>query len=269
MNTETSLVTIPVDYQEDRITVLGRDLHKALEIGTPYTTWFKRMCEYGFTEGDDYIKFLTFSEEMESGAGRHPENHQMTLDMAKEIAMLQRTSQGRQIRRYFIELEKKYLKQQTTQLVQPIQVNSTSPMVQAVSDAGQLSQMLNQYFGLSSGLARVHALNMIEKEQSIDLQDIKLLLPPVSDNEVTTLNPTQIASRLSAKTGSTYTSRIVNIILSEMGFQDKVDKEWKLTEDGKQYGAMWTYEKNGHSGLQLRWNESVVEAIIAHLKKSN
>ena len=45
---------IKVNYESDRPTILGRDLHAALEVVTPYDKWFPRMSEYGFTEGDDY-----------------------------------------------------------------------------------------------------------------------------------------------------------------------------------------------------------------------
>jgi anti-repressor protein len=92
---------IPIKYNNDRQTVTGRNLHEFLEVESNYTTWFKRMTEYGFTEGTD---FIPFSEE--SNGGRPSDNHQLTIEMAKEICMLQRTDKGKQARQYFIELEK-------------------------------------------------------------------------------------------------------------------------------------------------------------------
>jgi phage anti-repressor protein len=83
--------------------VSGRELHIALKIDSNYTTWFKRMAEYGFIEGIDFIPFLE-----ESTGGRPSEDHQLTIDMAKEIAMLQRSEEGKALRIYFIELEKKW-----------------------------------------------------------------------------------------------------------------------------------------------------------------
>lgn len=44
-----------VNYENDRPTVSGRALHEALEVNSNYTTWFKRMCEYGFTEDVDFM----------------------------------------------------------------------------------------------------------------------------------------------------------------------------------------------------------------------
>jgi len=95
---------IKVSEVNNRPTVLGRDLHTFLEVETPYTMWFKRMCEYGFEDGKDFITFL-----LETNIGRPETNHQLTLDMAKELSMIQRTDKGKQARQYFIECEKQLL----------------------------------------------------------------------------------------------------------------------------------------------------------------
>lgn len=81
-------------------TVSGRELHEALEIETPYHKWFPRMCEYGFTENEDFWTNLS-----ESTGGRPSTDHQLTIPMAKEICMLQRNDKGKQFRQYFIRVE--------------------------------------------------------------------------------------------------------------------------------------------------------------------
>lgn len=81
-------------------TVLGRDLHDALEVKSKYADWFKNMCAYGFTENADYT---TFSKNLENG-GRMLD-HYLTIPMAKEICMLQRTEKGKECRQYFIKVE--------------------------------------------------------------------------------------------------------------------------------------------------------------------
>lgn len=86
-------------------TVSGRELWEALEIGTRYNDWFSRMLEYGFIEGEDFYSILSKTSEQ---GGRPSTDHQLTLDMAKEICMIQRTPQGRKFRKYFIEVEKEY-----------------------------------------------------------------------------------------------------------------------------------------------------------------
>lgn len=78
----------------------GRNLHERLNVETEYRHWFPRMCEYGFAEGVDFRSKMT-----ESTGGRPAANHALTLSMAKEICMLQRTEQGQAVRRYLIEVE--------------------------------------------------------------------------------------------------------------------------------------------------------------------
>ena len=93
---------IKIDYtNSDRPTVLGRDLHAMLEIETRYNDWFPRMCEYGFEEGKDFYSFLSKNPE----GGRPKQEHQLTIAMAKELCMLQRTEKGKQCRQYFIQVE--------------------------------------------------------------------------------------------------------------------------------------------------------------------
>lgn len=92
--------------------VSGRDLHEFLEVQTKYTDWFKRMVDYGFTENVDFVVFLkNENDETAFGGVRKIKDHALTLDMAKEISMIQRTEKGKQARQYFIEVEKAYKEQ--------------------------------------------------------------------------------------------------------------------------------------------------------------
>ncbi|WP_434793875.1 hypothetical protein TPDSL_03270 [Terrisporobacter petrolearius] len=95
---------IRISFDSDRPTVSGRELHAALEIGSNYTTWFSRMCDYGFVEGIDYISCFP-NLESESHGGQNKIDHQLTIDMAKQICMIQRTETGRKFRQYFIKVE--------------------------------------------------------------------------------------------------------------------------------------------------------------------
>ena len=96
---------IKVDYQNDRPTVLARDLHEFLEVQTPYHKWFPRMCEYGFAEGHDYLVTDIFVHNP-AGGPQSQKDAQLTIDMAKEICMLQRNERGKQARQYFLQLER-------------------------------------------------------------------------------------------------------------------------------------------------------------------
>lgn len=85
-------------------TVSGRDLHSFLEVKTPYRSWFPRMCEYGFESGVDYTPY-NFVHPLNN---QETQDHFLKIDMAKEIAMLQRSEKGKEVRKYFIEVEKRY-----------------------------------------------------------------------------------------------------------------------------------------------------------------
>lgn len=92
-----------VNYDSDRITLSARELHEFLEVKSKYADWFKNMSAYGFEENIDY---RTISKNLENGGRK--KDHEITLDMAKEIAMIQRSEKGKQIRQYFLELERKW-----------------------------------------------------------------------------------------------------------------------------------------------------------------
>ena len=96
------LIEIKVNENQEPI-VSGRMLHEFLEVKTQYKDWFPRMVEYGFIEDLDFSSILS-----ESTGGRPKQDHAIKLDMAKEIAMIQRTDKGKQARQYFIQVEKDY-----------------------------------------------------------------------------------------------------------------------------------------------------------------
>lgn len=96
------LIKIEINENQEPI-VNGRELHKALGVKTAYKDWFPRMVEYGFNEGQDFCSILS-----ESTGGRPETNHAIKLDMAKEIAMLQRNESGKKVRQYFIQVEKDF-----------------------------------------------------------------------------------------------------------------------------------------------------------------
>ena len=96
------LINVTLNDRHEPV-VSGRQLHEALEVKTPYDKWFPRMTEYGFTENEDFSTFLS-----QSTGGRRATDHVIRLDMAKEIAMIQRTDKGKEVRQYFIQVEKDF-----------------------------------------------------------------------------------------------------------------------------------------------------------------
>lgn len=107
---------IKINYDTEQPTVSARDLHNGLKIRSKFTTWFDRMAEYGFKEGTDF--FTKWSDSKNGNAVNFEKSSQymsskgyvmeadITVDMAKQICMIQRTPQGKQYRQYFLDLEK-------------------------------------------------------------------------------------------------------------------------------------------------------------------
>jgi len=106
--TFSELVPIESTFHDGEIMqwVNARDLHAFLEVKTRFNGWITtRIEEYGFLENQDFMSFAENS--VKPQGGRPSKEYSLTLDMAKELAMVERNSKGRQIRRYFIECEKK------------------------------------------------------------------------------------------------------------------------------------------------------------------
>ena len=99
---------IKIIEREGRQLVSGRELHEFLEIGTKYKDWFRRMVEYGFEEEIDFIRV---AQKRATNNLKNPVttviDHAISIDMAKEISMIQRTEKGKEARQYFINCEKK------------------------------------------------------------------------------------------------------------------------------------------------------------------
>ncbi|EFC7279114.1 phage antirepressor Ant, partial [Escherichia coli] len=93
---------------ETTLLVNARDLHSFLGVGRMFAHWVKeRIAEYGFVESLDYILICQNGQTKGRGGDRRSKDYHLTLDTAKELAMVERNEKGRQIRRYFIECEKK------------------------------------------------------------------------------------------------------------------------------------------------------------------
>ena len=91
----------------ERITVSARYLYEFLEATERFNSWFDRMKQYGLTEGEDFnpLKSLRVQTEGNREVQREVDDYQLTIDTAKQIAMLQRNEKGTQARKYFIQVE--------------------------------------------------------------------------------------------------------------------------------------------------------------------
>lgn len=86
----------------------ARDLHRFLGVGKMFAHWIKeRIAEYEFVENQDYILLANIGKQTSGRGGHNRKDYHLTLDTAKELAMVERNDKGRQVRRYFIDCEKR------------------------------------------------------------------------------------------------------------------------------------------------------------------
>lgn len=128
----------------------------------------------------------------------------------------------------------------------------------AVRDIRSTAAELQKLFGVKSGIALAKATNMIERAYGVEMPEVKELIPP-AEHDTGFLNATQIGARLGVN------ARRANELLQLAGLQVRFNGTWRLTSKGKEHGEEMPYERNGHSGYQIRWNDSVV-SVLAECK---
>ena len=170
--------------------VSGRELHEFLEVTTPYTQWFDRMKEYGFTENVDFIGLSQKSEKPQGG--RPTIDHAMKLDMAKEISMIQRTEKGKQARQYFIEVEKEYKEVQkklpsTREAIQQLLLQGVEEVNQRVDDMEERLSNVEENAKLDTGDYNVISKRVkkrvyeVARAYGLNVKQSKLLSPLFKD----------------------------------------------------------------------------------------
>ncbi len=133
----------------------------------------------------------------------------------------------------------------------------------AIDEVGLVTQKIRDVFGVENGIALAKATSMVEQFYNLKLDHLKELLPP-AEHDVGFLNATQIG-----KLVGDINSRNVNQILVRLGLQEKIDGIYHLTDLGKNFAELIPFEKNGHSGYQIRWNTSVLELVRKDLENAS
>lgn len=205
----------------------GRTLHQMLGVKTKYADWFARCCEYGFEENRDF-----FSKMRKSTGGRPIIDHELTIDMAKELCMLQRTEGGRQIRKYLIEVEKAWNTPEAV-MARALAISKKS-----------IAELQRQCSAL--------ILDCSIKDQLIAEMQPKATYHDLVLKSKDPISITKIAKDygISAKK--------MNALLHELGVQFKQSGTWLLYQKyaDKGYTKSQTWENNGHTGLHTYWTQA-------------
>lgn len=162
------LINVTLNDNQEPV-VSGRQLHEALGVNSRYTTWFDRMKEYGFTEGQDFLPNLG-----KSTGGRQATDHIIKLDMAKEIAMIQRTERGKQVRQYFIQVEKDFNSPEKIMARALLMADQKVHKLEAQIEADRPKVLFADAVSASKSSCLIGELAKILKQNGIDIGQNKL-----------------------------------------------------------------------------------------------
>lgn len=238
---------LKVNYDTDQPTVSARDLHEKLNIGTQYTKWFERMKEYGFSENED---FKAISQKRLTAQGNETTymDHEISIDMAKQICMIQRSPEGKMIRQYFIDLEKAWNT--------PEQI-----MARALKMANQSIDSLKERCAFLGG-------------QVVEQQKVISELQPKANYVDTILQSKSLVLTTQIAKDYGMSARKFNRILNELKIQYKVGDQWVLYSKYQSNGYVHSrtiniIRSNGmpDTKMQTEWTQKGRLFLYDELKK--
>lgn len=165
------LINITLNDNQEPV-VSGRQLHEALEVKTEYKKWFSRMTEYGFNENEDFLKVT--QKCLTSSTGQNTTDHIIKLDMAKEIAMIQRTERGKQVRQYFIQVEKDFNSPEKIMARALLMADQKVHKLEAQIEADRPKVLFADAVSASKSSCLIGELAKILKQNGIDIGQNKL-----------------------------------------------------------------------------------------------
>lgn len=239
---------LKVNYDTDQPTVSARDLHEKLNIGTQYTKWFERMKEYGFSENED---FKAISQKRLTAQGNETTymDHEISIDMAKQICMIQRSPEGKMIRQYFIDLEKAWNT--------PEQI-----MSRALKMANQSIDSLKERCAFLGG-------------QVVEQQKVISELQPKANYVDTILQSKSLVLTTQIAKDYGMSARKFNRILNELKIQYKVGDQWVLYSKYQSNGYVHSRtinitRSNGmpDTKMQTEWTQKGRLFLYDELKKA-
>ena len=153
--------------------VSARDLHKGLEVKSKYNDWLKRMLDYGFSEG---IDFVAIAQKKVTAQGNQTEfiEHVFNLDSAKEIAMIQRNDKGKEVRKYFIQVEKDFNSPEKIMARALLMADKKVHKLEAQIEADRPKVLFADAVSASKSSCLIGELAEILKQNGIDIGQNKL-----------------------------------------------------------------------------------------------
>jgi phage anti-repressor protein len=229
-------------------TVNARELHAFLESRQQFADWIKaRVEQYGFVEGLDFTvhKFM-------NGRASLTDYH-LSLDMAKELAMVERTEKGKQARQYFIECERA-AKSQALPAAAPLVDNAMHALKLA-----PLAMKAARAFGLDKNVAAISANQYVCAVTGQNLlKEFGATHLPAERQDTQWFTPTELSA------DAKVSARKLNEALATAGLQERRGKAWELTAAGHAYARLFDTGKRHNSGVlvqQIKWSPSVLTEL--------
>ena len=225
----------------------ARDLHKFLEVETRLNDWIvRRIEEYGFFEDKDFYSFFSKTPE----GGRPSKEYVVTLDMGKELAMVERNEKGKQARQYFLECERR-AKSLAAGGIPP----STLRALKLVPMVARAARAL----GLDKNAAALSANQAVAKLTGANvLQLLGRTHLEAENQEALFLTPTELGERMGVS------ARKFNMLLAEAGLQAKQSGHWKPMKPADGLFRIFDTSKRQGNGVmvqQVKWSADVLPLV--------
>lgn len=164
----------------ETLTVNARDLHQFLGLRSQFGNWMQtRIKQYGFTAGVDFAS-LNKKIKRANGGGTTAVEYTLTLDMGKELAMVERNDKGREVRRYFIDCEKRLL---AGRAAAPAALPEfTVPLTDYLTQAEEVGELRDQVADLEAEVLGLYRSKtpvrrvMVETVEKVPVAAIELML---------------------------------------------------------------------------------------------
>ena len=245
---------INVKNEDGKLLVSLRELHEKLGVKTQFTKWAIRMFEYGFEENIDYIpvsqKRLTVQ-----GNETTFTDYIVTIDMAKEICMIQRSDIGREFRKYFIECEK-----QLKEIVQKPLLSKEDELLISIAKATTKETQM-----IAVGEYGRYKEEQVREKEVKPLQEENKILAPKADYTDRVLQAEGLITTTLIAKDFGLSARKLNDILNKEGIQYKQGRTWVLYSKYQDKGySQTTTDKEGH--VNMKWTQAGKKFIVELLQ---
>lgn len=239
----------------------GRELHTFLKNGDKFADWIKgRIEKYEFAQGKDFEGFSGKTEKPQGG--RPTTEYHLSINMAKELSMVENNEQGKIARRYFIECESIALGQGAAPKPEPKKAVKALPPHTEAFKLLPLAFRAARVIGLDKNAAAISANQAVISITGVNVLQLYGTTHIEAERQDTQwFTPTELGKRRNLS------AQALNKALETAGLQAKQGKEWELTDSGRAFARLFDTGKKHGNGVpvqQIKWSPTVLQMIDEH-----